>query len=241
MNRIASFIFAVTITVVLLGGEALAQSTRSHVNKGVDLYNARKYAESETQFKKGLDKSPKNFQANFNLGDSYYKLEQYPDAMKYFHEALSKAKNPDLKSKVYHNIGNALLKDKKIKESIAAYTDALKLNPADMSTKYNLSYALDMLKHQKNKNKNDKNKNNKNNQKKKNQNKQNKNNNKNNQNKNKQNQNKNQQNNQQQNEQEKLSKEQAQAIFAALNHDEQKLQDKLRKHKGKPIKITKDW
>lgn len=241
MKKIVSFVFALSIAVASLGGNALAQGVRSHVNKGVNLYDKEKYAESQIQFEKGLAKAPKNFQANFNLGDSYYKQDNYQNALKYFQSALSKTKNPILKSKVYHNIGNALLKDKKIKESIAAYTDALKLNPGDMSTKYNLSYALDMLKHHKNQNKNDKNKNNKNNNKNKNQNKKNKNNRNNNRNQNKQNQNNNRQNNQQNQRQERLSKEQAQAIFAALNQAEQKLQDKLRKHKGKPIKITKDW
>lgn len=238
MKNFVFLMLTLAIAILSLGGSALAQSTRSHVNKGVELYKKGNYVGSEVQFKKGLDKSPKNFQANFNLGDSYYKQGNYSDALKYYNSALSKTKSNDLKSYVYHNIGNALLKDKKIKESIAAYTNALKLDPEDMSTKYNLSYALDMLKHNKNQNKNNKNKNDKNNQNKKDQNKQNKNN----QNKKNQDQNKNRQNNQQQNQQqEKLSKAQAQAIFAALNQDEQKLQDKLRKFKGKPVKIAKDW
>lgn len=243
MKKIVSFLFTLSIAVVSLGGNALAQSTRSYVNKGVNLYHDGKYVDSEVEFKKGLEKSPNNFQAHFNLGDSYYKEGNYSDAMKSYEAALAKAgNNSELKSKVYHNIGNVLLKDQKIKESIAAYSHALKLNPDDMSTKYNLSYALDMLKNQKNQNKNQQNKNNKNNQNNKNQNKQNQNNN-NNQNKNQQNQNKNQQNNQQQNQQQQnqMSKAEAQAIFAALNHDEQKLQKKLRKFVGKPMKIAKDW
>ncbi len=238
MKRIISLMFALSVAVISFDGSALAQGTRSYVNKGVKLYKDGKYVDSEVEFKKGLGKSPNNFQAHFNLGDSYYKQDNYQDAMKSFQSSLSKTKSPLLRSKVYYNIGNSLLKDKKLKESVAAYTEALKLDPGDMSTKYNLSYALDMLKHQKNQNKNNKNKNNQNkkNQNKQNQNKQN--NNQNNNNKNKQN---NQQQNRQQNQQEQLSKEQAKAIFAALNHEEQKLQKKLRKFVGKPMKVTKDW
>ncbi len=238
MKRRISFMLALSIAVLTLGGTALAQGPRSYVNKGVKLYKDGKYVDSEVEFKKGLGKSPDNFQANFNLGDSYYKQGNFQDAMKSFQSSITKTKSPLLKSKVYYNIGNSLLKDKKLKESIAAYTEALKLDPGDMKTKYNLSYALDMLKHQKNKNKNNKNKNDKNNQNKKNQNKQNQNKQNKNQNKNNQNRQNNQQQNQQQ---EQLSKEQAQAIFAALNHEEQKLQKKLRKFVGKPMKVTKDW
>ncbi len=239
MKSIVSFVCAVSLTVIFVRGNALAQDTRSHVNKGVDLYKDGKYVDSEVEFKKGMEKSPNNFQANFNLGDSYYKQGNYQDALKAYQTALSKATTGDLKSKVYHNIGNALLKDQKIKESIGAYTDALKLNPDDESTKYNLSYALDMLKNQNKQNKDKKKQNDKNQQKNKDQNKQNQQN-KNQQQKNKQqNQKQNPQQNQQQ--QDKISKEQAQAIFSALNNDEKKLQKQLRKLVGKPIKTDKDW
>ncbi len=229
---------------LLLGcRDTFAQSIRSDVNKGVRLYKDGKFIDSEVEFKKGLEKSPKSFHANFNLGDSYYKQGKYQDALDSYMAALPDAKTNFLKSQVYHNIGNALLKDKKIKESIEAYSKSLGLNPNDQATKYNLSYALDLLKNQNKKNKDNK-KNDKNNQDKNNQNK-NKNDQKNNQNNN-QNQNKNNQQNKQQNQQnqpqqDKISKQQAQAIFAALNNDEKSLQKQLRKKAGKPVKTTKDW
>ncbi len=171
--------------VILAAGFVNAQSTRSSVNKGVDLYSEKKFVDSEVEFKKGLEKSPKNFQANFNLGDSYYKQGKYQEALKAYGAALSNTDNKKLKSLTYHNIGNSLIKSDKIKESIGAYINSLKLDPNDLATKYNLSYALDMLK---NKNKNQKNKNDKNNK-----------NNKNDQNKKDQNQNKNDQNKKDQN------------------------------------------
>lgn len=243
MNKIIIVICVLSTATFVADGSLLAQGLRTHVNKGVDLYKKGKYVDSEVEFKKGLEKSPGNFQGNFNLGDSYYKQGNYEDALKHYQEALSKASTNDLKAKVYHNIGNTLLKDQKIKQSIAAYTDALKLNPDDESTKYNLSYALDMLKNQDKQNKNNKDKNDKNQQKNKDQNKNNQNNNENQNKQNRQNKNQQQKQNQQQSpqQQEKISKEQAQAIFSALNNDEKKLQKQLRKLVGKPIKTDKDW
>jgi len=207
---------------------------RSLVNNGVDLYDKGKFVDSEVEFKKGLERSPDNFQANFNLGDSYYKEGKYEDALKNYSAALSKATMDNQKAAVYHNTGNALLKDQKIKESIGAYEDALKLNPNDVATKYNLSYALDLLKNQNQQNKNNQSQNDKN---KNDQGKQP-------QNQNQQNQNKNKQKNQQQNQQNapnEISKDQAQAIFNALNNDEKNLQKQLRRMKGEPIKTDKDW
>ncbi|MFZ1082374.1 MAG: tetratricopeptide repeat protein [Candidatus Kryptoniota bacterium] len=221
--------------IVLTSGNIFAQSTRSLVNNGVDLYDKGKFVDSEVEFKKGLEKSPDNFQAKFNLGDSYYKEGKYEDALKNYSAALSKAMTDNQKAAAYHNIGNALLKNQQIKESIGAYADALKLNPNDVATKYNLSYALDLLKNQNQQNKNNQNQNDKN---KNDQNKQP-------QNQNQQNQNKDQQKNQkqqnQQNAPNEISKDQAQAIFNALNNDEKNLQKQLRKMKGEPIKTDKDW
>jgi len=235
------------ITIVFVCGNLYAQSTRSHVNKGVDLYDNGKYIDSEVEFKKGLEKTPANFQAQFNLGDSYYKEGKYDDAVKSYSAAIPQAGSNDLKARAYHNVGNALLKAQKLKESVDAYSNALRLNPNDQDTKYNLSYALDLLKDQNKKDKNDKNNQNKDKQ---NKNDQNQNNKQNNQDKD---QNKNDQQNQQdknkqQNQQaqnqpqpNKISKDQAQAIFNALNNDEKDLQKQLRKMKGEPIKTDKDW
>ncbi|HUI31382.1 MAG TPA: tetratricopeptide repeat protein [Candidatus Acidoferrales bacterium] len=228
--------YFLVLAIMLIYGDLFAQSTRSSVNKGVDLYHGGKYIDSEVEFKKGLEKSPENFQANFDLGDSYYKEGKYDEAMKSYGAALSKAGTNDLKARVYHNMGNALLKDQKIKESVGAYIESLKLNPNDEPTKYNLSYALDLLKNQ-----NQQNKNNKNNQDQ-NKNDQNKEQNKNNQDQ----QNKNDRKNQQQNQQAqqpppKISKDQAESIFNALNNDEKNLQKQLRKMKGQPVKTDKDW
>lgn len=248
--KISSYKYII-ITFFLCSPVLFAQSTRSYVNKGVDLYKEGKAADSEVEFKKGLEKSPNNFQANFNLGDSYYKEQNYPDALKSYSSALSKTNDNLLKAKVYHNIGNALLQAKKYKESVGAYANSLKLNPNDQDTKYNLSYALSMMKNpdkNKNQNKNNKNdKNNKNNQDNKNQNKndQNKNDQKQNQNQNQnnqQNQNKNQQNQGNNGQsQDKISKQQAETILNAIKNDEKDLQKQVRKIKGTPVKTDKDW
>ena len=242
MRRIILNIF---IIVFGLSAIAYSQSLRSLVNKGVDLYKEGKPSDAEVNFKKGLEKAPKNYIANFNLGDAYFKQNKFAEAIKSYQKALAESKTNNQKALVYHNIGNSLFKDKKIDQSIAAYTQSLKLNPNDQDTKYNLSYALSQKnnkKNNKNKNKNDKdkdkNKNNKNqqnkNQNKKDQNKQNQ------QNKDQQNK-QNQRQQQQQPQKNQISKAEAEKILNALKNNEQALQQKLRKHTGKPIKTSKDW
>lgn len=213
-----------------------AQSHRSLINDGVDLYKKGKFADAEVNFKKGLEKKPDLFQGHFNLGDAYYKQGRYDEAIQSYKNALSFTEDKLNKAKVFHNIGNALLKSQKYQESIEAYKNALKLNPDDLETKYNLSYALNMLKQKQNQNQKnqDKNQNKQNDDKKNNQDKN---------NQDKQNQQDKDQNKQNQSQQQKnqITKEDAQRILEALKNNEQDLQKKLRKIKGKAVVVDKDW
>ena len=218
--------------------QSFSQSTRGLVNKGVDDYNDKKFSDAEVNFKKGSEKAPENFEAKFNLGDAYYKQQRYDEAIKSFQSALANAKTDEEKAKIYHNVGNSLLKSQKIKESIGAYEESLKLNPNDQETKYNLSYALNMLKNQ-NQNKKQNQKNDKDrdqNKDKQKQNQQQK------QDQKKQDQQKQDQQQPQQNQKEqKISKAEAERILDALKNNEKDLQKKLRRVRGQKVKTEKDW
>lgn len=245
--NIRIFAFA-ALSILLTGKFVHGQNVRSLNNSGVDSYKKQQFVDAEINFKKGLEKSQESYELNYNLGDAYYKQQRYDEAIKSFQNSLTHTEDGIMKSKAFHNIGNSLLKSQKIKESVEAYKNSLKLNPDDKDTKYNLSYALSLLKQeqdqqQKNKNQNDKNKD------KQDQKDQNKN--------NQQNPNKDDQKDQKQNQQNKdqtaqqdklkqpeknkISKEEAERILEALKNNEKDLQKKLRKKVGIPITTDKDW
>ncbi|RJQ58265.1 MAG: tetratricopeptide repeat protein [Stygiobacter sp.] len=216
-------------------GSVSAQSKRSLNNDGVDLYKEKKFADAEVKFKKSLEKDPELFQGHFNLGDTYYKQGRYDEAIQSYKNSLGLTDDKEKQSKAFHNIGNALLKQQKYEDGIGAYKNALKTNPNDLETKYNLSYALNMLKQNQNKqnqqNKNDKNKDqNKDQQQQQQQ-----------DNQDKKDQNKDQQKQQQQQPKNQISKEEAQRILEAMKNNEKDMQKKLRKVKGKPYATDKDW
>jgi Ca-activated chloride channel family protein len=242
-NNKSLILFIAMFIIAIFQMQANAQSTRDLVNDGVELYNEQKFADAEVNFKKGTETNPQNFEAKFNLGDAYYKQQRYDEAMKSFQSAFVDAKNELEKSKLYYNIGNSLLKSQKIKESIGAYKEALKLNPNDEQAKYNLSYALNMLKNpnqdqQQNKNQ-DQNKD-----------QQDQNNDQQDQNQQNQDQQQQQQDQQQQDQQQQqsqeqkeqeLTKQEAEKILNALKENEKDLQKQLRKIKGQKVKTEKDW
>lgn len=241
------------ISFLHLISNGFAQSNLSTLNDGVDKYEEKKYADAELDFRKVVENSPKNFEANFNLGTSYYKQQKYDDAIKSFQSALENAKDDNSRGKIYHNIGNSLLKSNKLEQSVEAYKTALKFNPNDQDTKYNLSYALEMMKNKdKDKNKQDKNDQNKDNKDKQDQQKQNQNQDQQNKDQQKQDQQQNPQPKDQESKQDntkqpqqpkeqKISKEEAQRILEALKNNEKDLQKQLRKVQGKVRKTDKDW
>ncbi|MDP3441327.1 MAG: tetratricopeptide repeat protein [Ignavibacteria bacterium] len=223
-----------------ISGIIAGQSNRSLNNDGVDLYSNQKYADAEVKFKKLLEKDPKLFEGHFNLGDSYYKQGRYDEALSSFNKSLEYTDDKSNRSKVYHNMGNSFMKGEKYKEAIQSYASALKNNPDDLETKYNLSYALNMMKqnqqqNQQNKNDKDKDKKDQNKDQKQNQDQQ--------QNKNedKKDDKKEQQQEQQQQQKNQISKEEAERILEALKNNEKDLQKKIRKIQGKAKTTEKDW
>lgn len=245
----------IIILFLLQGSWLFAQQEKSYIHKGNELYKQQKYTEAEENYRKALQKKNQNVTGNFNLGDALYKQKKFDQAGQQFNQLAASATDKGVAAKAYHNLGNTLLENKKLEESIEAYKKALLDNPKDEETRYNLAYAQEKLKQQQNKQK-QQNKDNKdqkkNDQKKDQQNKdqQNKDNkDKKDQNKDKQNQdNKNQQNKDQQKQQQqpqpdKLSKEDAQRMLNALNNEEQQTQDKLKnkKLKGTKVHVSKDW
>jgi tetratricopeptide (TPR) repeat protein len=230
----------VIILVVLLQGFTLfAQQEKSFVKKGNDLYKQQKYKEAEASYRKAVDKKNQNLEGNFNLGDALYKQKQFDKASEQFNKIAESTPNKMVSAGAYHNLGNTLLENQKLEESIEAYKKSLLNNPKDEETRYNLAYAQEKLKKQQQQNKDNKdNKDNKQDPNKKNQ-----------QDKNKQNQDKNKPKDQNKKDEKpqpqpnKLSKEDAQRMLDALNNNEKQTQEKLKnkKLKGEKVQISKDW
>jgi tetratricopeptide (TPR) repeat protein len=244
MNNIIKCIIAllfISLTVIN------AQSTRGLVNDGVDNYEENNYAEAEVNFKKGVESDMENFESRFNLGDAIYKQGRYEEALEEFKNSMSLAQTEEQKAKIFHNLGNTFLKSQKLQESIGAYKEALKINPNDLETKYNLSYALKQMQNQQNNQQNQQNQDQQDQNQDQNQDEQDQNQDQENKDQeekqDQQQQNQDQQQNQQQNPEPKdeISKDEAQRILDALKNNEAELQKKMREQKTKKSNVEKDW
>ncbi len=238
--------------LLLLGtaGSACAQSPDGLVRKGNSSYEGKKYDQAELSYRKALEKKADNPAATFNLGDALYMQGKYDEANQHFGQLEGANLTDKQKAALYHNLGNTHLQKEKYEESIGAYKQALKLNPSDDDTRYNLAYAQAKLKKQQQQEQESENKqqdkNDQKSEKPKDQQQQQKEQNKQDQQDQKQSgdpgENKEKQDQQPAKPQEKqISKDEAQRILDALKNDEQDLQKKLRRIDATPSKSAKNW
>jgi tetratricopeptide (TPR) repeat protein len=228
------------IMVTLVATVAWGQSVRSLVNGGNDLYEEKKFSDAEVNYRKAVEKEPASVEGHFNLGNSLHKQGKTEESLKEFEYTTLKTEDQRTRADAYYNMGNSHLKAQQYQDAVKSYVDALKLNPADMEAKYNLSYALEMLKQQQQQqqNKKDKNKDNKNEK------------DKNDQQKDKQQQQDQEKQRQQQQEKQQqqrqqqgkqMSKADAERILDVLKDNEKNVQKKLRVRQAVRPKGEKDW
>lgn len=243
--------------LLVIGLSGFSQKEKQALYNGNQSYFGGKTMEAVSLYKKSLKEKQDFYKANFNLGDALYKTAYgiksgklpipdkrmtkdsaaniiFDQAAEQFEVVSKSTLNTDTMQRAFHNLGNAKLFQSNFEDAISAYKKALKLNPKDEDTRYNLAFAQRQLKKQQDQQKKDDKKkddkkdgdkkedkgekdkekiNNKNDKEK------------------------------QEAAQPKMSKEQAEQMLNALKNDEKKMQS-LRKKKGEPgqkKKVEKDW
>lgn len=111
-------------------------------------FTADNFVEAEANYRKAISKNAENATAKYNLGNVYYDKSSYGEAFSRFKQAGEIAVTKEQKHKAYHNMGNVFMKSKEYDKAVEAYKEALRNNPADEETRYNLALAKEMLKKQ---------------------------------------------------------------------------------------------
>ena len=225
---------------------AQSENYAKFYNKG-NKFIENNFEEAEKNFRVAIDDSLSDLRATFNLSNKYYSEGLYDEAISRQIESTKLAKNKSEKHKAFHNLGNSLMKKEMCSEAVLAYKNALRNDPNDDETRYNLALAKKCEEEQQNddQNKDDQNKDNENkdDQNKDDQNKDNED--KDNQNKNDQSKddNKSEKPKENKNQQSKLSPQQIKNLLKAMENAEKKVQAKVndKKQKGTKVVSEKDW
>jgi tetratricopeptide (TPR) repeat protein len=226
---------------LLFNAVANAQTDKKYIRQGNRQYEKNKFSESEILYRKAIDKNKQSSDAVFNTGDALYRQNKFEDAGKQFLDHTSQAGDKYSKAAGYYNLGNSLLKARKLQESIEAYKNSLKLNPSSYEAKYNLGYAQNLLKQQQNQQKQQQQDNDKKDQNKDKQDQNNKD--QNNKDDKNQDQQKQQQDQQQQKQLGGMSKEDAERLLNALANEEKNVQEKVKREKAarERVRTDKNW
>ena len=247
--------------LVCFNSHAQSENYAKFYNKGNRLLD-NNFEQAEKNFRIAMNDSLSDLKATFNLSNKYYTEGLYDEAISRQIEATKLAKDNSEKHRTFHNLGNSLMKKQLCSEAVLAYKNALRNNPNDDETRYNLALAKKCEEEQEQNNddenkddkedKNDEKKDdqNKDDQQDKNEEKKDDENKNDQQDKNDENQNdqkkdnkKSNQPKENKNQQSKLSPEQIKNLLKAMENAEKKVQAKVndKKQKGTKVASEKDW
>lgn len=124
---------------------------RNAIRKGNKLYNEKRYAEAETEYKRALQYNPHSDVANYNLASSYIRQGGSADpkdqnspmtkAAQLLQNLVKTSNDKGLVSRAYYNMGNMAFNQQNYAESIEMYKNALRRNPNDDQARENLRLA----------------------------------------------------------------------------------------------------
>ena len=206
-----------------------AQSDRQLVRQGNKQFRQGNNADAEVSYRKAVEKNQRNSQANYNLGNALMMQRKDSLAITQYEKAAKLETNPLRRAQAYHNMGVICQQHQMFGEAIEAYKEALRNNPADDETRYN----LELCKRQQKQDQNQQNKDNKDN----------KDQNKDQQDQQKQDQKKDEQKQDQQQQQQQMSKENAEQLLNAAMQEEKQTQERMKKAMQQPQKrrLEKNW
>lgn len=233
-----------TVALVCLAGTMYGQKTeRDYLRSGNRLYKDSTFVKAEIDYRKALELNPKSSDAMYNLGNALLMQQKGKEAMEQFEAASRVEKDKEKLAQIYHNMGVILQSSKQLLQCIEAYKQALRNNPKDDETRYNLALAQKQLKDQQQQQLKDQQQQQQN-QDQQQQQQEKKEDEKQQQNKDQQEQEKKNQQNQQnpQQNQNEMSKENAEQLLKAAMQDEKDVQDKVKKAiQVQGQKLEKDW
>ncbi len=142
-------IIVVLFTVFAFQG--VAQQWVDSLKVARTAYKNKEYDKANRYYRSAQNLAPKDVDLSEEIAQSTYRSRDFDNAEKVYQQAASDKKDKLEKAKMQHNLGNTRMKKKDYSGAIEAYKDALRNNPNDQETQYNLSEAIRQKKQQEDK------------------------------------------------------------------------------------------
>lgn len=138
--------------------EAAAQKMpeRRLVRKGNRQFGRERYDKSIDSYTRALEAAPTSFEAAYDLANAMFRAERYDTAEQTLKGIVADSTRSDIdRSEAVYNLGNTQFAQQKLKEALASYRAAMRLNPDDREAKYNYAYTKHLLQQQEQQQQND--------------------------------------------------------------------------------------
>lgn len=155
--------------IVSATGSFAQRSDRSYVRKGNRLFQDSLFIKAEENYLKAVDMNPELYEGNYNLGNAYTAQQKPNEAVDQYRKAANALEarkkelmdNPSSDRKelerckkelaqTYHNTGVVYHMSERYDKAVELYKEALRNNPLDDETRYNMILAQRMLQQQQN-------------------------------------------------------------------------------------------
>ena len=132
---------------------------RRLVRKGNRQFGRERYDKSIESYTRALEAAPTSFEAAYDLANAMFRAERYDTAEQTLKGIVADSTRSDIdRSEAVYNLGNTQFAQQKLKEALASYRAAMRLNPDDQEAKYNYAYTKHLLQQQEQQQQNDQNK-----------------------------------------------------------------------------------
>lgn len=227
-------LFIILFSLFISEAQADNRQARKYIRQGNSLYRQGKQHEATVSYFKAVNADSTDARAQYNLATSMFpenwkmvQKEQTDTMVQTLIKAAELEQNPLRRSKAFHNVGTIFQNAKEFKQAIEAYKNALRSNPNDDESRYNLVLCQRQLKDD------DQNQNGDNGQNQEQEDKQ---------QQDQQQQQQQQQQDQQQQQEPPMSKENAEQLLNAAMQEEKKTQEKMQQmQQGQRRQIEKNW
>ena len=129
------------------------QQAGSFYNRALSELEQKNAAKAEQLLRKSTAVDTTYADAPYNLGTHLYQENHIEEAFGHLKEAAQRTQQPDLIHKTHHNIGNIYMQKDEFENAVEAYKQALRNNPEDDQTRYNLALAKQKQQEQQEQNK----------------------------------------------------------------------------------------
>jgi Ca-activated chloride channel family protein len=116
-----------------------------HLSQGALAIENNEFITGEVAYRKAIAIEENKATGSYNLGNAYYKNSKNEEALSRFVDAAKVATTKPQAHQAFHNLGNALMNQKEYSGAVEAYKNALRNNPSDDQSRYNLALAKDLL------------------------------------------------------------------------------------------------